>query len=267
MTTTNPSTSGDHYLFDNGSDLGAQQLNSLSAIFDAHTRSILSSLPLPESSRSLEIRAGNGSVARMIAEQTGGQVVAIDLDTTHLPKTPGVEPRHHDIREGSPSGPFDLIHARLVLTHLTARREIFAALVDGLAPGGWLVLADVGLAQELLVAPEESDHDVWRNYNDAAYRQVGPAAGHDYLWAEQTEAAMFEAGLCEVVAEHFVPLARGGGPWAMNQSNLSRQAEVPLLATGLTMEDMERYRTMLRDPEFRARFFSLTYTAGRKPVA
>lgn len=267
MTTMKPASSGDHYLFDNGSDLGAQQLNSLSALFDAHTRSVLNSLPLSASPRSLEIGAGNGSVARMIAEHSDGQVLAIDLDTTHLPKTPGVEPRRHDIRKGVPAGPFDLIHARIVLTHLTAREEIFASLVDGLAPGGWLVLADVGLAEELLVAPEESDHEVWRNYNDAAYRQVGPAAGHDYSWADRTEAAMFAAGLSDVVAEHVVPLARGGGPWAMYQSNLSRQAEVPLLATGLSMEDMERYRTMLTEPEFRARIFSLTYTAGRKPAA
>lgn len=271
MTTMKPISPNDHYfdhyLFDNGSDLGAQQLNSLSALFDGTTRSVLSTLPLPASPNSLEIGAGNGSVARMIAEQTGGQVVAIDLDTTHLPRTPGVEPHRHDIREGVPAGPFDLIHARLVLTHLPARREIFAQLIDELAPGGWLVLADVGLADELLVAPEESDHDVWRKYNDAAYRQVGPAAGHDYLWAEQTEAAMFDAGLSEVSAEHLVPLARGGGPWAVYQSNLSKQAEAPLLATGLSMTDMDRYRAMLTDPEFRARFFSLTYTAGRKPSA
>ncbi|GAA1551027.1 class I SAM-dependent methyltransferase [Brevibacterium picturae] len=267
MTTMKTTSPDDHYLFDSGSDLGAQQLNSLSALFDGNTRSILSPLLLPDSPHCLEIGAGNGSVARMIAEQTGGQVVAIDLDTTHLPKSLGVEPRRHDIREGVPVGPFDLIHARLVLTHLSARREIFAQLVDELAPGGWLVLADVGLAEELLVAPQESDHDVWAKYNDAAYRQIGPAAGHDYSWADQVEAAMLDAGLTDVAAEHVVPLGRGGGPWAMYHSNLSRQAEAPLLSTGLSMEDMERYRTMLADPEFRARFFSLTYTIGRKPTA
>ena len=264
MASTTTTTPSDHYLFDSGSDLGEQQLNSLSALFDSHTRSTLSSLPLPTEPRALEIGAGNGSVARMIAEHVGGQVLAIDLDTTHLPASPGVEPVRHDIREGVPTGPFDLIHARLVLTHLSARREIFARLVDELAPGGWLLLADAGLAEELLTAPEETDHEVWRRYNDAAYRQVGPAAGHDYEWAHQVEAAMFAAGLVEIVAEHVVLLARGGGPWAMYHSNLSRQAEAPLLATGLRSEDMERYRTMLADPTFRARFFSLTYTAGRR---
>lgn len=266
MTTMKPTSPGDHYLFDGGADLRAQLLNSLSVLFDAHTRSILNTLSLPTSPRSLEIGAGNGSVARMIAEHACGQVLAIDLETKHLPRTPGVESRRHDIREGVPAGPFDLIHGRFVLTYLADRREIFEQLIAQLSPGGWLVLADVGLAEELLVAPEESDHRVWRRYNDAAYRRVGPAAGHDYSWAEQAGAAMFDAGLREVAAQHFVPLSRGGGPLAMYHSNLSKQAEAPLLAAGLSMHDMVRYRTMLADPEFRARFFSITYTAGRKPA-
>lgn len=62
-------------------------------------------------------------------------------------------------------------------------------------------------------------------------------------------------------------LPAAAAPWAVYQSNLSKQAETPLLAAGLSMTDMERYRAMLIDPEFRARFFSLTYTAGRKPTS
>lgn len=265
MTTTKTNSASDYYLFDSGTDLGEQQLNFLSALLDGTTRSVLSSLSLTEDPRSLEIGAGNGSVARMITEDMGGAVLAADLETRYLAPLPGVEVIRHDIRNGVPTGPFDLIHARLVLVHLPARREIFAQLIDELAPGGWLAIADVGIAGNLLAAPEESDHGVWRRYLHAAYQQVGPAAGHDYDWADEVEGEMFDAGLVDVSVEHRVPLARGGGPWAQYHANLSKQAEKPLLATGFTSEDMERYRAMLADPEFRAQVFSVTYTVGRKP--
>lgn len=266
LTSTKTTTFRDQRLFNSRPDLDEQQLNSLSALFDTSTRAVLSSLPLTAELRALEIGAGNGSVAKMIAEQAGGQVLAIDLDTRHLRQSPGVEPAHHDIRLGVPSGPFGFIHARLVLSHLPARREIFSALVDELAPGGWLAIADVGLAARLLNAPEEFDHQVWRKYNDA-YRRVAQAIEHDYEWAEQVEIEMFNAGLSDIAAEHTVPLARGDGPWTRYHTNLSMQLEDGLLTTSLSTKTLERYRIMLSDPEFRAHFFSLTYTVGRKPTA
>ena len=195
---------------------------------------------------------------------------AIDLDVDHLASSPGVEAFQHDIRDGVPTGPFDLIHARFVLVHLPARREKFARLVNELAPGGWLVIADMSIADMsiaglLLSAPEATDHDLWHRYYHAASHIVGPAAGHDYAWAEQVESEMYSAGLIDISAEHLTPLARGGGPWARYHTNLSLQAHEAFLGAGLSRADLERFRTMLADPTFRARFFTVTYTVGRKP--
>lgn len=255
----------DRYLFDSGTDLGGQQLNHLSALLDGTTRSMLGSLPLADRPRTLEIGAGNGSVARMIAEEHSGRVLAVDLDVDHLAPSPGVAIARHDIREGVPAGPYDLIHTRFVLVHLPSRREIFGRLIDALAPDGWLAIADMGFAGELLAAPEESDHQLWRKYYHAASRVVGPDAGHDYDWADQVGAEMNAAGLVDIAAEHLAPLARGGGPWARYHSNLSLQAEEAFLGAGLSSAQLERFRTMLADPAFRARFFTVTYTVGRKP--
>ncbi|MGC2939256.1 MULTISPECIES: class I SAM-dependent methyltransferase [unclassified Brevibacterium] len=255
----------DRYLFDSGTDLGGAQLNYLSALLDGTTRSVLGSLTLAERPRCLEIGAGNGSVARMLAEEFSGQVMAVDLDVDHLEPSPGVEVDRYDIRDGVPAGPYDLIHTRFVLVHLPSRREIFARLIDALSPGGWLVIADMGFAGELLTAPEESDHQLWRKYYHAASRIVGPAAGHDYGWAEQVEREMYAAGLIDIAAEHLVPLARGGGPWTRYHSNLSLQAEEAFLSAGLSRAELTRFRAMLADPRFRARFFTVTYTVGQKP--
>jgi 2-polyprenyl-3-methyl-5-hydroxy-6-metoxy-1,4-benzoquinol methylase len=41
-----------------------------------------------------------------------------------------------------PAGRYDLIHARLVLSHLPQRRDVLARLVQALRPGGWLVVED-----------------------------------------------------------------------------------------------------------------------------
>lgn len=257
----------DNNVVNSGIDLGRQQLTLLSALLDPTTRTVLRSLQPRKNARYLEVGAGNGSIAEMMAADFGGRVLAVDKDVTNIVAAPGVEIVHHDVHTGVPTGPFDLIHVRLVLAHLPARRRIFSQLVEQLAPGGWLVIADFGIATDLLVAPKESDHEVWRKYNHAAYQQFGPEAGCDYGWADRTEVEMFGARLADVTAEHLVPLARGGGPWTTYHLNFSMQVEESLLATGLRREDMDRYRAMLTDPEFRARFFSLTYTTGRKPTA
>jgi SAM-dependent methyltransferase len=50
-------------------------------------------------------------------------------------------------RDKPPQGPFDLIHARLVLTHVPEREHALVTMASALAPGGVLVIedADVGL--------------------------------------------------------------------------------------------------------------------------
>ena len=54
-----------------------------------------------------------------------------------------------------PPGPFDLIHARLVLVHVPRRREALAAMVELLRPGGWLVVEDADPALQPLTCIDE----------------------------------------------------------------------------------------------------------------
>ena len=54
-----------------------------------------------------------------------------------------IEVRRVDLREDElPQAEFDLVHARLVLEHLTDRRQILDRLVATLRPGGWIVIED-----------------------------------------------------------------------------------------------------------------------------
>lgn len=54
----------------------------------------------------------------------GGRVLATDIDVSWAgtAATGGVEVLRHDVaRDEPPAGPFDLVHARLVLVHVTGR--------------------------------------------------------------------------------------------------------------------------------------------------
>jgi len=46
------------------------------------------------------------------------------------------------IRDPPPAEQFDLVHARLVLVHLTDRAAAMRTMIDALRPGGWLVIED-----------------------------------------------------------------------------------------------------------------------------
>jgi SAM-dependent methyltransferase len=92
----------------------------------------------------LEVGAGGGSLAQWMAER-GAFVTAIDIDTRFVESlaSDSIEVRRVDVRTDElPKAEFDLVHARLVLEHLTDRREILDRLAAALRPGGWLVIED-----------------------------------------------------------------------------------------------------------------------------
>jgi SAM-dependent methyltransferase len=50
--------------------------------------------------------------------------------------------RHDITADAIPLARYDLIHARLVLSHLPQRRDVLVRLIEALRPGGWLVIED-----------------------------------------------------------------------------------------------------------------------------
>jgi SAM-dependent methyltransferase len=72
-------------------------------------------------------------------------VVAIDIDTRNLDpqRSPNLYIQEVDIvtHEFAPSS-CDLIHARAVLCHLSAREEVLSRACQWISPGGWLVVED-----------------------------------------------------------------------------------------------------------------------------
>ncbi|MDN5851869.1 MAG: class I SAM-dependent methyltransferase [Actinomycetia bacterium] len=109
----------------------------MATVHDPPTKLLLAEIGIGAGSRCLDVGAGEGSIARWMANRTGpaGRVVATDADVTHLKPSAGVEVYRHDINEGMPvASSFDLIHVRNVLMRLPKREQIFAMLLDSLAP-------------------------------------------------------------------------------------------------------------------------------------
>jgi SAM-dependent methyltransferase len=256
------------YIFDTGSELGHHHLDHLGKLLDAPTTWRLERRGLTPGMRCLELGAGSGSIANWLAARTR-EVVAVDIDTTQLyDVAPGVEVHRHDLRDGLPvDGPFDLIHARLLLLHLPEREQILTRLVDALAPGGHLVLGDItGRPLDVVAVPEPADRDLWEKVQHLSHHVVSPARGVSWTWAGETPERMSAAGLVDVDVMQYSQTTAGGTDGCLLHRNLNQQAEPLLLAAGATQDELDRYRALMLDPRFRAWFYELLYTNARKPA-
>ncbi|MET9271703.1 methyltransferase [Kribbella sp. NPDC003557] len=255
------------YVFETGSDLGRDHMQYLGTLLDAPTRWCLERGGLSAAARCLELGAGAGSIANWLAARTG-EVVAVDIDTSRLTDVAAnVEVRRHDLREGlGVDGPFDLIHARLVLVHLPEREQVFARLVEALAPGGRLVIGDfTGRRLHPITMPSPEDEAVWARIQYLSHEVAGPASGMSMTWAGSTAARMTDAGLVDVHTMEYSETTTGGTDGCLLHRNLNQQAEPLLLGVGATPDELRRYRELMTDPSFSAWFYQFLCTSGVRP--
>jgi SAM-dependent methyltransferase len=258
------------YVFDNDHPEAADRHGILPAILDELSISRLSGLGELTGLRCLELGAGGGSIAEWLAARTGpgGRVLATDLNPRYLRTDAGYQVLRHDlVADPMPDGPWDMIHARLVLLHLPARREILRTLVAALAPGGALVIEDfeTTFRKIVLSAPTAAAAELVDTYHRLLIEQVLPAHGNDPGWASQVHGAMLEAGLDDVDTVVFARSWAGGSPGAkLIAANLA-QARDDFIAAGMSRDDVEALERLTNDPRLVVRS-PLTYsTIGRRP--
>lgn len=257
------------YIFETGTDLGRAHMGYLEHLLDVPTVDCLEAAGVRPGQRCLDVGAGGGSITRWLAERVGpaGTVVALDLDVDHIEEQPGVEVHRHDITDGLPDDrTYDLIHARAVLLHLPRREEVFATLVGALAPGGRLVLGELtSRPLTVLSAPTPQDAELWTRMQHLSHEVVSPAAGISFTWGREVDARMTAAGLVDVEGRAYSRTTTGGSPGCLLHRNLNTQAEPLLRQAGATDDELSRYRELMLDPSFRAWFYELVYTRGRRP--
>jgi SAM-dependent methyltransferase len=221
----------------------------------------------------LEVGASNGSMALHWAEEVGasGHVTTITSgpESTHIPRHPRLTLRPVDLtRPGAPipEGPFDLIHARMVLSRLPNRMEVLDELVRRLSPGGLLAVGEWRIERHTSpVIMTDSDDDAWLYQKYTDYRlEILAGSGVSQAWAVGAYRAMRDAGL------HAVQTVIHAEYWPGGKSGCQLlAAELDAMYSKLTMRgwtevNLCRVARFLARPSTVLHGMPLYYTTGRR---
>ena len=202
------------YLLDNRQPEAGTRLEALAELFDPSTFRHLSACGVGPGWRCLEVGAGGRSVVDRLAEQVGqsGLVVATDIDTSWLtgPAPPAaLRVLQHDVgAEPPPVDGLDLVHARLVLTHVPRRDHALASMVAALRPGGWLVLEEADPGLQPWICPDEyGPAQQLANRLRTGFRTLMAGRGADLAYGRTLPRLLREHGLHAVAADAYFPLS------------------------------------------------------------
>ncbi|GAA0981631.1 hypothetical protein GCM10009555_050080 [Acrocarpospora macrocephala] len=258
-----------HYVFDNDGAHSADQHRCLADLLDPLTFERLARTGVTAGWHCLEIGAGGGSVARWLAERVApqGSVLATDIKPGLIPAHPGLTVTRHDIvHDPLPDAGFDLVHARLVLSHLPDRQHVLARLLRALRPGGWLQLDEIDITHwPALLTPDEQARELYETYL-TTLATVLDAVGADPTWGRSVAQAVAEAGFTNVdpacKTEVWGPDSPGLGLLISNSHHLEAQ----LLAAGMTSAQLTGVRKLMAEPGFRAVSFTVHSVHARRPA-
>ncbi|MGY0062912.1 methyltransferase domain-containing protein [Streptomyces sp. LZ34] len=240
-------TRGTHdkkYLLDNRQAEAGERFTALSTLFDPSTFRHFETVGVGEGWRCWEVGAGGPTVPAWLAERVGptGHVVATDIDTSWM-REAGFEALRHDVAAEAPpdGGPFDLIHARLVLVHVADRDKALRSMVEALRPGGWLVLEDGDPALQPLICPEEyGPEQELANRLRRGFRELLRQRGADLAYGRKLPRLLREAGLADVEADAYFPITSPA--CTVLEEATVRQVRDKLVAAGLaTDEEIDRH--------------------------
>lgn len=203
----------DGYLLDNAVPAAGARFDAIAELFDGSTFRHVEALGIGPGWRCWEVGAGGGSVVRGLAARVGptGHVLATDIDVswTQAVAADNVTIARHDVvADRPPDGPFDLVHARLVLVHLAERERALRAMIGALRPGGWLLIEDADPAlQPLAILEVRGPDDELANRLRGAFRAMLAERGADLAYGRKLPRLLRAAGLHEVAADAYFPIA------------------------------------------------------------
>jgi SAM-dependent methyltransferase len=232
-------TQGKGYLLDNQETQAGERFDALSRLFNASTFRHAHLIGLERGWRVWEVGAGGPSVPVWLAEQVGpeGHVLATDIDTSWIDATePGYEVERHDVgAEPAPAEAFDLVHARLVLVHVTQRAKAMATMVSALRPGGWLLIEEADPTLQPLVCPDESgEEQQLANRLKHGFRTLLAERGVDLAYGRTLPRLLRSAGLTEVQADAYFPM--GGAACTELERATIEQIRDRLVAAGVATD-------------------------------
>ncbi|HEV7658185.1 MAG TPA: methyltransferase domain-containing protein [Mycobacteriales bacterium] len=257
------------YLLDNRQAEAGQRFDALADLLDPVTFRHLDAAGVGPGWRCWEVGAGGPSVPAWLAGRAGpgGRVLATDIDTGWMPADAGYEVRRHDVGiDPAPDGPFDLVHARLVLVHVPQRVAALASMIGALRPGGWLVVedADPGL-QPLLCPDEHGPAEQLANRLRQGFRTLMAGRGADLTFGRTVPRLLRDAGLLDVRADAYFPVASPACT-ALEHATV-RQIRDRLVTAGIATDaEIDRHLANVATGRMDLATAPLISASGRTPV-
>lgn len=259
---------------DNASRHGCAHLDGLTGMFDHFTQArIAESVPLV-GARCLELGAGNGSIAVWLADHVGpdGEVIATDIDPHHIPERDRLTILRHDLlADPLPAGPFNLIHARCLLSHLAGRDAVAARLCRLLAPAGVILIEDFDMSGSprtgsvLFAPPDLSDAvELWDRYQQLR-GELFAAAGTDGTFIRRVHGLLGGEGLTQLRSVSYAASWCGGSPGSWHAAATLQQSRDKLAERGFTGAMVDRLAEALADPRLHIAGRTLWSTSGVAP--
>ncbi len=189
--------------------------------WESVTERLLDHVGLRPGAACLDAGCGPGETMRLMAELVGqaGRVLGIDADPAlgamtlamlHAAGHGQCAFQAHDLTaaEPIPGAPFDLVYARLLLSHLPQRAEVLGRLWDAVTPGGYLLVQDYDLRSVATLPQLDSGHEGLRVITETL-----TAAGADVSAGTRLPQLFAQAGVGAPdgtdVAGRIEPLATG----------------------------------------------------------
>ena len=233
------------YLLDNRATAAGARFAALSALFDDNTQRHVDALGIGPGAYCWEVGAGGPTMPQLLGQRVGpgGHVLATDLDVSWIDRLPPVvDVRRHDIAADElPTGRFDLVHARLVLTHVPQRSRALRRMATALRPGGWLLIEDFDVALQPLACPDpRNDDEIRANRIRRGFIDLLVRRETDVRYGRTLPTQLREAGLVDVVADAYFPLAHSATA-RLEAANVI-QVRDELVASGLaTAEELDAH--------------------------
>ena len=245
-----------------------KRLAALEAAKDPKSRRHLEELGVSPGWTCLEVGGGGGSITRWLAEKVGrdGRIVAIDVDTRFLREIdqPNVETRKLDIlRDPIDASTYDLVHCRLLLTHLPHPELAVKRMISAARLGGWIMIEEPDFASYQAADPDHPLSEFFTRKVREIFENVARSKLFDPYFGRRARALLEHAGLSGVACEGTAYLWHGGEAEAQ-EHRLSLPA---LVRAGVCSEsDYLELQTALSDPGFS--FVGLTVFSawGRRDV-
>jgi SAM-dependent methyltransferase len=262
-------TDGTGYVFVNSSNQARTRFAALSTIYDRGTVRHLEDLGVGSGWQCLEIGGGSGTIAKWLADRVGstGHVLTTDLDTRFLEplKGPNLAVCRHNIgTDPLPESAFDLIHTRLVLTHVPERDAALAQMISSLKPGGWLLIEEYDSCS-ILPDPAANPNETILETHLAMLRLLDDS-GVNRRYGRLLSGLLRARGLSSVGAEAQSFLWQGGSAGiALMRANLEQLRETMIEQNYITPQEFDRDLAQLDDPDLLMPSSILWSVWGRRP--